>query len=52
MTNLTPEEKAIFLTKMYVDPFLFAAVLFGDIGQPMHYHLRKKSPDFHREILK
>jgi len=49
--NLTPDEKARVLTRMYVDPFLFAEVLFGDVNQPMHYHLRKKSPPFHRQIF-
>ncbi len=37
---------------MQVDLFLFSQVLFGDATQPMHYHIRNKTPDFHREINK
>ena len=39
------------LERMYVDPFFFAKVLFGDKKNPMHYHLRCESPQFHREIF-
>lgn len=35
---------------MQVDLFLFAKVLFGDKADPMHYHIRNDTPDFHREI--
>ena len=37
---------------MYMDIFTFAEVLFGDPENSMHYHVRSKSPDFHREIAK
>jgi len=37
---------------MYLDIFTFAEVLFGDPDNSMHYHVRNKSPDFHREIAK
>ena len=40
------------LERMYVDPFFFAKVLFGDKENPMHYHLRCESPQFHRDIFK
>ena len=49
--NLTAQQKQQYLKKMYVDPFFFAEVLFGDAEEPMHFHLRSKSPDFHREII-
>tara|TARA_R110002110_G_scaffold116418_2_gene287916 strand:+ start:748 stop:2373 length:1626 start_codon:yes stop_codon:yes gene_type:complete len=49
--NLTAQQKQEYLKKMYVDPFFFAQVLFGDKEEPMHYHLRSKTPDFHREIV-
>ena len=43
-------ERKKILERMYVDPFFFAKVLFGDKKNPMHYHLRCESPQFHREI--
>ena len=49
--NLTQQQKQQYLQKMYVDPFFFAEVLFGNKDEPMHYHLRSKSPDFHKEII-
>ena len=36
---------------MYLDPFFFAKVLFGDEKNHMHYHMRCDSPKFHREIF-
>jgi predicted phage terminase large subunit-like protein len=36
---------------MYIDPFFFAEVLFSDKNNPMHYHMRCKSPKFHKEIF-
>ena len=49
--NLSAIQKQNYLKKMYVDPFFFAEVLFGDSSDPMHYHIRKKSPKFHKEIV-
>tara|TARA_R110001606_G_scaffold128674_2_gene263316 strand:+ start:113 stop:1753 length:1641 start_codon:yes stop_codon:yes gene_type:complete len=46
------EEKQKMLEAMYLDIFTFAEILFGDPDNPMHYHCRDKSPDFHREIAK
>ena len=36
---------------MYVDFFFFAKFIFGDDTQPMNYHVRSKSPDFHKEVI-
>ena len=44
-------ERKKILERMYIDPFFFAKVLFGDKNNPMHYHLRCESPKFHREIF-
>ena len=44
-------DKKSILQRMYLDPFFFAQVLFGDKTNPMHYHLRCKSPAFHKEIF-
>jgi len=44
-------DKKNILQRMYLDPFFFAQVLFGDKTNPMHYHLRCKSPAFHKEIF-
>lgn len=43
-------DKQNMLEAMYVDIFLFADVLFGDKENGMHYHVRQKSPEFHKEI--
>ena len=43
-------DKQNMLEAMYVDIFLFADVLFGDKENGMHYHVRQKSPKFHKEI--
>ena len=43
-------DKQKMLKEMYLDIFLFADVLFGDPENGMHYHVRTKSPEFHREI--
>ena len=45
-----PDRKKI-LQRMYLDPFFFAKVLFGDEKNHMHYHMRCESPQFHREIF-
>jgi len=45
-----PDRKKI-LQRMYLDPFFFSEVLFGDKNNVMHYHMRCKSPQFHREIF-
>ena len=44
-------QKEALLKRMYVDFFFFAKFIFGDETQPMHYHVRSKSPDFHREVI-
>ena len=36
---------------MAVDPIFFASFILGDKSQPMHYHIREKSPQFHYEIV-
>ena len=48
---ITGSDKKEVLTRMFVDPFFFAQTLFGDKNNPMHYHLRTKSPRFHHEIM-
>ena len=45
-----PDRKKI-LQRMYLDPFFFAEVLFGDEKNHMHYHMRCASPKFHKEIF-
>ena len=44
-------DKKSILQIMYQDPFFIAQGLFGDKTNPMHYHLRCKSPAFHKEIF-
>tara|TARA_R100000458_G_scaffold15731_2_gene13436 strand:+ start:1718 stop:3346 length:1629 start_codon:yes stop_codon:yes gene_type:complete len=51
MKTYTPEEKQEILRRMYVDPFFFAKFILGDETQPMNYHVRDKSPPFHKEIF-
>tara|TARA_B100001989_G_scaffold227372_1_gene183505 strand:- start:4051 stop:5667 length:1617 start_codon:yes stop_codon:yes gene_type:complete len=45
------KEKKELLKRMYIDPFFFAKFIFGDKNYPMNYHVRDKSPDFHKEIF-
>jgi predicted phage terminase large subunit-like protein len=49
--DYTPEERESLLRRMYVDIFFFAKFILGDPEQPMNYHIRSKSPDFHKEIV-
>ena len=49
---LSEKQKMEMLRAMYLDIFTFAEVLFGDKENSMHYHVRSKSPEFHREIAK
>ena len=50
MNNITEKDRKELLKAMYLDIFLFSEVLFGDKNNGMHYHVRTKSPDFHKEI--
>ena len=52
LTSLSEKKKSEMLKAMYLDIFTFAEILFGDKENPMHFHVRSKSPDFHREIAK
>ena len=52
LKNLSQKEHSKIIESMYMDIFTFAEVLFGDPENSMHYHVRSKSPDFHREIAK
>lgn len=36
---------------MYLDIPFFAKFILGDPDNPMHYHIRAKSPMFHKEII-
>ena len=45
------DQKKQILQRMYVDPFFFAKFLFGDKNDPMHYHMRCESPEFHKEVF-
>ena len=47
---LSDAERLELLRAMYMDIFLFAEIMFGDKENSMHYHVRSKSPDFHKEI--
>jgi predicted phage terminase large subunit-like protein len=49
--DYTPEEREALLRRMYVDIFFFAKFILGDHEQPMNYHIRSKSPDFHKEVI-
>ena len=49
--DYTKEEREELLRRMYVDIFFFAQFILGDKSQPMNYHIRAKSPDFHKEIV-
>ena len=49
--NLSTSQKQSYLRRMYVDPFFFAKILFGDAGDPMHHHIRTKTPEFHKVIV-
>ena len=51
MSKFSDKEKKILLTRMAVDPIFFASFILGDKSQPMHYHIREKSPKFHYEIV-
>tara|TARA_R110002020_G_scaffold148845_2_gene324991 strand:+ start:2871 stop:4487 length:1617 start_codon:yes stop_codon:yes gene_type:complete len=48
---MSVDQKKAILQRMYVDPFFFAQFLFGDKENVMHYHMRCKSPEFHKEIF-
>ena len=48
---MSVDQKKAILQRMYIDPFFFAQFLFGDKENAMHYHMRCKSPDFHKEIF-
>jgi hypothetical protein len=55
MVNLNKKDakkKIEMLQAMYLDIFVFAEILFGDKDNAMHYHVRSKSPNFHRTIAK
>ena len=49
--NLTKKEKREIVRRMYLDVFFFAKMILGDAKQPMHYHVRSKSPPFHKEVI-
>ena len=49
--NLTKEEKREIVRRMYLDVFFFAKIILGDEKQPMHYHVRSKTPPFHNEVI-
>ena len=49
--KVSAKDKANLLKRMYLDFFFFAKFIFGDKTQPMNYHVRSKSPDFHKEII-
>lgn len=51
MYDLKADEKRRLLERMYTDIFFFAQVILGDETQPMHYHIRDKTPPFHKEII-
>ena len=48
---MTGKEKQELMKRMYIDPFFFAKFIFGDENYPMNYHIRSKSPPFHKEIF-
>jgi len=50
LKHLSNEEKQDLLKAMYMDIFVFSDILFGDKDNSMHYHIRNKSPEFHREV--
>ena len=49
--KVTPAQKKALLKRMYLDFFFFAKFIFGDETQPMNYHVRSESPDFHRKVI-
>jgi predicted phage terminase large subunit-like protein len=49
--GFTNKEKNVLLRRMAIDPIFFAKFILGDNTQPMNYHIRSKTPDFHREIV-
>jgi predicted phage terminase large subunit-like protein len=49
--SYTIEEREALMKRMYLDIFFFAKFILGDPEQPMHYHIRSKSPDFHKKIV-
>ncbi len=49
--GMTGKEKQELMKRMYIDPFFFAKFIFGDENYPMNYHIRSKSPPFHKEIF-
>ena len=49
--KISKTQKEALLKRMYVDFFFFAKFIFGDDTQPMNYHVRSKSPDFHKEVI-
>mgnify|MGYP003627455493 FL=1 len=49
--SYTIEEREDLMKRMYLDIFFFAKFILGDPELPMHYHIRSKSPEFHKEIV-
>ena len=49
--SYTLEEREALMKRMYLDIFFFAKFILGDPELPMHYHIRCKSPDFHKDIV-
>ena len=49
--SYTIEEREALMKRMYLDIFFFAKFILGDPEQPMHYHIRSKSPEFHKKIV-
>ena len=49
--KVTPAQKKALLKRMYLDFFFFAKFIFGDETQPMNYHVRSESRDFHRKVV-
>jgi ABC-type multidrug transport system fused ATPase/permease subunit len=47
----TVEERQALMKRMYLDIFFFAKFILGDPELPMHYHVRSKSPQFHKDIV-
>ena len=49
--KLTQKQKEMMVKRMYLDIFFFAKIILGDENQPMHYHVRDESPEFHKEVV-
>jgi|TARA_Y100000310_G_scaffold333707_1_gene411798 predicted phage terminase large subunit-like protein len=45
------KEKDVLLRRMAIDPLFFARFILGDKTQPMNYHIRSETPQFHYEIV-